>query len=166
MNEWYDTGPIAFLITFTTYGTWLHGDVRGSVDRENRRYGAPRLAPDARRRRRAQERLKQSPVRLDAAARRAVRCAIDHTVQEREWALWALNVRTNHVHAVIAAARRPEVVVNAVKANATRMLRERGSWQGAGSPWSTGASTRYLWTEDSVKRAVRYVLHCQGPDLP
>jgi len=25
----------AYLITFTTYGTWVHGDERGSVDREH-----------------------------------------------------------------------------------------------------------------------------------
>jgi len=25
--------PLAYLITFRSYGTWLHGDERGSVDR-------------------------------------------------------------------------------------------------------------------------------------
>jgi hypothetical protein len=27
------TSPIAFLLTFRTYGTWLHGDPRGSFQR-------------------------------------------------------------------------------------------------------------------------------------
>jgi len=35
--------PIAFFITFRTYGTWLHGDERGSVDRCHNHYGTPRL---------------------------------------------------------------------------------------------------------------------------
>ncbi len=26
--------PLAYLITFRTYGTWLHGDPRGSMDRQ------------------------------------------------------------------------------------------------------------------------------------
>ena len=31
-KEWNDTGiPLAYLITFRCYGTWLHGDARGWV---------------------------------------------------------------------------------------------------------------------------------------
>jgi hypothetical protein len=31
---WNDTDiPLAYLITFRCYGTWLHGDKRGSIDR-------------------------------------------------------------------------------------------------------------------------------------
>ena len=33
--------PLAYLITFRTYGTWLHGDARGSVDREHNVFGTP-----------------------------------------------------------------------------------------------------------------------------
>jgi len=38
--------PLAYLITFRAYGTWLHGDSRGSVDRFHNRYGAPLIAPN------------------------------------------------------------------------------------------------------------------------
>ena len=31
---WNDTDiPLAYLISFRCYGTWLHGDERGSIDR-------------------------------------------------------------------------------------------------------------------------------------
>src|SRR6266571_5033545 len=34
--------PLAYLITFRCYGTWLHGAERGSIDRRNyNRYGTP-----------------------------------------------------------------------------------------------------------------------------
>ena len=34
MAIWNDNeAPLAYLITVRTYGTWLHGDDRGSVDR-------------------------------------------------------------------------------------------------------------------------------------
>jgi hypothetical protein len=36
-----DRVPLAYLITFRAYGTWLHGDSRGSVDRFHNRYGVP-----------------------------------------------------------------------------------------------------------------------------
>ena len=31
-----DSWPLAFLLTWTTFGTWLHGDERGSMDRHSR----------------------------------------------------------------------------------------------------------------------------------
>ena len=38
----------AYLITFRCYGTWLHGDDRGSVDRRfYNRVGTPRITPDS-----------------------------------------------------------------------------------------------------------------------
>ena len=31
--------PLAYFLTFTTYGTWLHGREEGSVDRDNHVFG-------------------------------------------------------------------------------------------------------------------------------
>jgi hypothetical protein len=39
----FSAAPLAYLITFNTYGSWLHGDRRGSVDRFHNRYGTPRV---------------------------------------------------------------------------------------------------------------------------
>jgi len=36
-----DRISLGYLITFRAYGTWLHGDSRGSVDRFHNRYGSP-----------------------------------------------------------------------------------------------------------------------------
>jgi hypothetical protein len=35
-----DAQVLAWLLTETTYGTWLHGDARGSVDRIRNQPGA------------------------------------------------------------------------------------------------------------------------------
>lgn len=41
---WYDTKvPLAVCFTFRSYGTWLHGDERGSVDRYQNIHGTPRI---------------------------------------------------------------------------------------------------------------------------
>jgi hypothetical protein len=45
-------------------------------------------------------------------------------------------------------------------------MRESGSWKGDSSPWSDKGSKRYLWNEQSVARAIEYVLFGQGDDLP
>jgi REP element-mobilizing transposase RayT len=80
--------------------------------------------------------------------------------------LLAFNVRTNHVHTVVTADRKPGRVLNAFKANATRQLREDGLWLHPFSPWSDRGSKLKLWNEQSVSRAIDYVLHGQGDDLP
>jgi len=42
VKMWNDTDiPLAYFISFRAYGTWLHGDKRGSIDRFNNRYRSP-----------------------------------------------------------------------------------------------------------------------------
>jgi len=62
--------------------------------------------------------------------------------------------------------KRPELALNAFKANATRQMREDGCWQHSHSPWVDRGSKRYLWNERSVRLAVDYVLYGQGDELP
>src|SRR5881296_1928266 len=45
---WNDTDiPLAHLITFRCYGTWLHGDKRDSIDRFHNRYKTPYIDTNA-----------------------------------------------------------------------------------------------------------------------
>ena len=157
--------PLAYLITFRCYGTWLHGDERGSVDRDHNVYGTPFLARHERREVEEQRRLKQAPVVLDNARREVTEQAIRRVCQHRNWTLRAINVRTNHAHVVVSAACRPEKVLNDFKAYATRGMREAGVWKSALRPWAEHGSRRYLWTEREVERACDYVLNHQGDDL-
>lgn len=164
---WNETDtPLAYLITFRCYGTWLHGDERGSVDRSHRRFGAPYIAPDERWQRGEKQALKSEPVTLNAAQRTSVEAAVRETCELRGWRLLAINVRTNHTHAVVAAGTKlPGNILNALKANATRRLRQDDLWDRAHSPWADKGSQRYLWNERSVGRAVDYVVNGQGADL-
>ena len=158
--------PLAYLITFRCYGTWLHGDERGSIDRRHNAYGSGLIPPDERWRRHNARSLKYEAVELDAARRDAIEAALRETCAFRKWLLRAVNARTNHVHAVVSAGCRPETVLRDFKAYATRLMRERGCWLHDYSPWSEGGSRRYLWTERSVELAVEYVVECQGGPLP
>lgn len=93
--------------------------------------------------------------------RRAAKCEIS-----TNWQLLTSNVRSNHVHVVVAADRDPELVLIAFKANATRQLREDRLWLHDFSPWARKGSKIRLWNEQSIARAIDYVLHGQGDDLP
>jgi REP element-mobilizing transposase RayT len=165
---WSDTDiPLGYLITFRCYGTWLHGDKRGSVDREHNRYKSPYGVPNRNRRRHNETLLKSEPVLLNASQRGSVEKAITDTCSHRKWRLHACSVRTNHVHSVVSiGSTKPELALNALKANATRQMREDGHWHAAHSPWLDKGSKRYLWTERSLALAIEYVLHGQGDELP
>ena len=166
-SRFNDSGePLAYFISFRSYGTWLHGDERGSVDRFQNKYGTPMLAPNEYRKAAMRSRLKRDPVELNAERRKAIEAGLRETCDIRGWNLRAINVRTNHVHTVVTADRRPELVMNAFKANATTKMVEAAVWKQGEKPWSRHGSTRYLWNESSVERAVDYVINCQGDDLP
>jgi REP element-mobilizing transposase RayT len=156
--------PQGYLITFRCYGTWLHGDERGSVDRHRNAYGSPYIPGNRGWQRINQRALEHPPVTLDATRRRAVRDAIVDVCSELEWKLFALSVRTNHVHSVVAAPCAPERVLSRLKAAATLRMRDVGCWPHEHSPWSKGGSKRYLWSERHVANAIDYVLNQQdGP---
>ena len=158
--------PLAYLITFRSYGTWLHGDDRGSVDRFHNQYGAPLFPQNEARRIQNQLALRHSPVIFNSEQRQSVEQAIRQTCELRKWTLRAVNARTNHIHSVVSTAVRPELALNALKANATRQLRQAGHWDAARSPWSDGGSRRYIWTEVGVERAIDYVLNGQDEKIP
>src|SRR6185295_17833407 len=107
---WNDTDtPLAYFISFRTYGTWLHGDKRGSIDRYHNAYGSPYLPPNTRWKRYKQKLLKTKPLVLNPIQHRAVEDAIRETCSIRKWSLLAINVRTNHVHTVVVAHKHPDL---------------------------------------------------------
>ena len=164
---WNDTDtPLAYFISFRTYGTWLHGDKRGSIDRFHNSYRSPYITQNETWRHYNEERLKTEPMILKAKQRRSIEVAVRETCKIRKWLLQAINVRTNHVHTVVSAKRKPGLVLNAFKANATRQLRQDSLWPYAFSPWADKGSKRSLWNERSVAKAIDYILNGQGGDLP
>jgi REP element-mobilizing transposase RayT len=160
-----DQTPLGYLITFRTYGTWMHGDKRGSVDYRHRMYETPILPPSSRRKQIESRLLKQPAVRLDSSQRTAIDHGVRETCMLRKWELWALNIWSNHVHCVVTDNMKPRSVMTALKANATRAMREADCWRNDLSPWARGGSKKYLWTEDELMKAVTYVVEEQGEPL-
>ena len=165
---WNDTDiPLAIFVTFRCYGTWLHGDERSSVDRHNNIYGATRIPPSSAWKKFNKKTLKRKPVILTASQRRSVEKAIRETCAIRNWTLHAINIRTNHVHCVVYVGdTKPNQVLIALKANATRQMRQDGNWKLPETPWTEKGSKRLLWNEKSVLQAIDYVINGQGDELP
>jgi REP element-mobilizing transposase RayT len=144
----------------------LHGDERGSVDRHHNRYNTPFIPCNEKWEKHNAKMLRHLPVILNTLQRSVVETAIRETSENRNWLLLAVNARTNHIHSVVSASCRPEIVLNAFKSNATHKMKTRECWKYNYSPWSDKGSKRYLWTERSVERAVDYVINGQEGKIP
>jgi REP element-mobilizing transposase RayT len=159
--------PKGFLITIRCYGTWLHGDERGSVNRRSfNSVGFPGITANKSLNQSDTSQLVSKPFSLGSAERSIVEAAIKDVCKHKSIGLAALNVRTNHAHAVTIASSGPEQIMNSFKSYSTRRLREAGLLGSSQKVWSRHGSTRWLWTEEHVEIAVRYVLYGQGEDLP
>lgn len=150
--------PMAFFLTWRTYGTWLHGDSRGSVDRDHNTYNTPVLGPDEQRASKEKVRLRNTEILLNPDQRAIVTEVIRQHCLWREWPLLALAVRSNHVHVVVDhAGIGPERIIGQFKTWATRRLRDNNQMDREAKIWAHHGSTRYLWDERQLRDAVTYV---------
>src|SRR3954462_9908499 len=113
--------PFAYLLTMRTYGTRLPGDEHLTI---RRRRKGPResklIEPNIPLLEKMREEMVQPPVRFNLLQRQAVESAIKEVCKYRGYILDAVNVRTNHAHAVIGAELSPERLADSLKAYSTR----------------------------------------------
>jgi REP element-mobilizing transposase RayT len=151
--------PLAYLITFRCYGTWLHGDERGSYRRSSGVISrVVRLPPRPGLEQAEIKQLANRPVRLNKRQRIAVVRAVRDVCIHRKYRLRAINIRSNHAHTVVSALTCPESILGAFKSFSTRALRQNGLLDVSIKPWARHGSTIYLWKERDVEKAVEYVL--------
>ncbi len=99
---------------------------------------------------------------LDRKQRTVVDESIRKSCDVRGFRLLALNVRSNHVHVVVAAQEKPEKILTRFKRFSTRALRGKGLVGNNRKIWSRGGSRRYLWKRRYVDLAIDYVVYGQG----
>jgi REP element-mobilizing transposase RayT len=166
--EFQDRGfPLAYFISFRCYGTWLHGDERGTMDRKKFNiFGTPKMPVNLALKQKEFSVLKSAPFSLNEKTRSVVENAIREVCKFRGYGLLALQARTNHVHCVVSANIKPELIMNTFKSYATRHLRIVNLVSLETKLWSRHGSTRYLWTEKHIEFAIDYVMNGQGDELP
>src|SRR5271157_6252830 len=153
--------PLAYFLTWTTYGSWLPGDERGWVAKPGEF-----LPPDAHLEQASRSLMTEPPLILDSTQRELVENTIADHCRHRGWHLHAVACRTNHVHVVVTAPGRvPEDVMDQFKAWCTRRLKEplessqprtvRANW------WTQRGSKRWLNDHESLAIAMEYVLEFQ-----
>jgi REP element-mobilizing transposase RayT len=155
--------PLAYFITFTCYGTWLHGGKHeGSVDKRSNIPETPRLVFNQLRYQSMQKNMSHKPYYLDSLKRTLVLQAICEQCEYRHWTLLAAHIRTNHVHVIVNALTTPEKIMNVFKCYASRLLNEANVDEQNCKRWTRHGSTRYLWNVVATEAAINYVIHEQG----
>jgi len=157
--------PMAYLITFSCYGTWLHGNEAGSVDRKHNVPFTDQLPSDQRRLEAEQNQLRENPYAMDERRRRIVLQSLLEVCLHRGWVLLAAHVRTTYVHAVVHALEAPEKIMSDLKAWASRKLNETGIDPERRKRWTRHGSTKYLWQPSHVEAAITYVISEQGEPM-
>ncbi len=109
--------------------------------------------------------MTQAPYLLDCGSREAVLKALREVCMHGGWSLLAAHVRTNHVHSVVEADVRPERVLNDFKSYASRGLNRLGRDGPDRKRWARHGSTRWLWKDQDVQAAIRYVVEGQGEPM-
>ncbi|MEZ5353242.1 MAG: transposase [Bryobacteraceae bacterium] len=102
---------------------------------------------------------------IDRESRATVLQALLEVCSHRKWNLLAAHVRSNHVHVIVEAEVPPEKVMNDLKAYASRALNGLEPEKPGRRRWARHGSTRWLWKDQDVREAIRYVIEEQGEQM-
>jgi REP element-mobilizing transposase RayT len=140
---------IGFMVTWTTYGTWLQGDKRGYVK------NGTVLEADAELEKRNEELLKHDKVKIPKNLRKTIENAILEEAAEIGQKVYAIAVCSSHVHIVVESiGKRCGYSIGRFKKAATEVLRKNGFPK---KIWSKGFDKRYCYHQHELDTKIKYV---------
>lgn len=157
---------IAYHVIFTTYGTWLPNDPRGSFSTEiyntelsslgEIKYG--RQAPQPHKRvlktywATARSQLSRKPFFIDDATRPVVAGGFNEVVRRLSLTVPACAIMNDHVHILVMRSKyKIEYIVGQLKGAATHALKLTRT------PWARGCWKVFVDDEETLYAATRYI---------
>src|SRR5262249_17814230 len=137
--------PLAYHITFGTYGTRLHGDERGTIDRSMNRPGDPIIGRDDDWNRIERERLNFPPREFTPEQRLAVEELIPLVCERGKWKLYACAAAPDHVHVVLIGVADGDAIRKWLKRWLGLMLAKRCPLQVGQTFWAECGSVKWVW---------------------
>jgi REP element-mobilizing transposase RayT len=148
---------IAYHITWGTYGTRLHGDPRGTVDRAHNQFKTPVLGFDEHRWELEKTCLKFPPIRLTREQMVFAELAIPQVCERGCWAYRCCATGPDHVHAILSSQHDPGTIRRLLKRWLGEALSERYSLPDGATWWAECGSIRWITDEHYYSNALRYV---------
>jgi REP element-mobilizing transposase RayT len=140
---------LGYMITWTTYGTWLQGDGRGYVKNGQTYDGNKALMQ------RNKQLQSQDMVKLSRNQQQVVRKAINEEAELQDQCIYALSVQSNHVHIVAEYTRQPiSKIVAYYKKSARLALKAAGH---NGKLWTKGYDKRFCFDKAALEQRIKYV---------
>lgn len=157
-----------WLLTSTTYGTWLPGDARGSVTRvreaagsriEHDRPRTPYLQAAPGLQRSAASHLKGPPVFFDRDQAQAVADQFRETAAYRGWSILAGAVLSNHFHLLVGVPGDPPPadLLRDFKSYASRRLNRTWGKPPSETWWTAKGSMRRKADWPALRNGVEYI---------
>jgi REP element-mobilizing transposase RayT len=165
-----------WLLTSTTYGTWLPGARRGFVSNvrdgpgQEVRHNIPGTAVDEDMpglEQHARATLKGPPIYFTREHAEALLAQFHETARYRGWTLLAVGIMANHFHIVVRVPGdpEPEQLLKDFKSYGSRKLNKRWGKPASETWWTEGGSKRKLPNDEAVRTAIEYVRNQPNPLL-
>ena len=149
--------PLAFHITFGTYGTRLHGDERGTVHRGMNKPGEPILGGDDQWLQVESSLLKFDPVRLLDVQRAVAEAAIPNICKRGGWRYHVAAARPDHVHVLLSATTDSKAVRRWFKRWLGESLSQRWKLPDGATWWAECGSIKWVWTQEYFDHVFEYI---------
>lgn len=149
--------PLAYHITFGTYGTRLHGDPRGTVARPMNRPGDRYIEHDPSWHRMERSRLRYHPVRLTQDQRIFVESSIPDLCCRGHWKYITSACQTDYVHVLLSGARAGDSIRRLLKRWLSQAMSAANGDQDDAPWWAEGGSVRSVTSDRYLESAFRYV---------
>ncbi len=140
---------IGYMLTCSTYGTWLPGDERGYVEHgrvSGMNEGLYNKSINC---------LKQKKIELNDKQREIVKKAIREEAERLGHMVYTIAVDRDHVHVVLGYAPIAVSEVVARCKNTARMALKKEGF--SGRLWARGYDKRYCFDEEALVARVEYV---------
>ena len=140
---------IGYMVTWTTYGTWLQGEKKGYVK------NGKILAQSDKFKSANQRQQKYPKVKLNSEQKQIVENTIIEEARRINHEIFTITVCSNHVHIVAGVSKESiEQAVHRYKYSATLALRKFGTQC---EIWSKGFDKRFCFTDKELENKIRYV---------
>ena len=149
--------PLAYHITFGTYGTRLHGDSRGTVDRALNQFGDPIIGAEADWQSDETAKLRFPRRFLTVEQRAAVEQVIPSICRRGGWDYIVSAAKPDHVHNLIRASVEGADVRKWLKRWISETLSAQWPLMQGQVWWAECGSVKWVWTPDYYQRVQNYV---------